>query len=83
MSARNATIFRIQDRYLQISDPFETAEFWCIVSLRTILRLLQSKNSTCSFYCCLVKNGSALKVALQFAIRGLFVYKTSVYQLIK
>ena len=52
----------------------------CIVNLRTILRLLQRKSST--FPCCLVKKESALKVALQFAIRGLVAYKKkSVYQL--
>ena len=52
MFARNAIIFRIQDMFM-ISDfkvspknSFETAEFWCIVNLRTILCLLQRKNST-------------------------------------
>ena len=43
---------------------------------------------TCSFYYCLEKEGSALKVAYQFAIRGLVAYKPAahkkrVYQLIK
>ena len=36
---------------------------------------------TYSFYSCSVKKGSALKVAQQFAIRGLVAYKKSVYQL--
>ena len=39
---------------------FETAEFWCIVGLTAILRLLQRKNYfslICSFYCCIVKEG--------------------------
>ena len=34
---------------------------------------------TCSFYCCLEKELSALKVAFQFAIRGLVVYKPVTY----
>ena len=34
----------------------------------------------CSFCCCLVKNGWALKVAEQFAIRGLVAYKSVVYK---
>ena len=37
------------------------AEFWCIVGLIAILRLLQRKklkvSLTCGFYCCLVKVG--------------------------
>ena len=34
--------------YSEINNAFETAEFWCIVSLTTILGLLQSKNFTFS-----------------------------------
>ena len=34
----------------------------------------------CSFCCCLVKKGWALKVAEQFAIRGLVAYKPVVYK---
>ena len=51
------------------NNAFVTATVWCIVSLTTILRLLQRKNSLlhfsliCSFYCCLMKECRALKVA--------------------
>ena len=56
--------------------------------LIAILCPLQRKNFSliCSFYCCLVKESQALKVAYQFAIRGLVAYepvaykKLSVYQ---
>ena len=34
----------------------------------------------CSFYCCLVKRGWALKVAKQFAILGLVAYKPIAYK---
>ena len=33
-----------------------------------------------SFYCCLVKEGWALKVASQFAIQGLVAYKPVAYK---
>ena len=34
---------------------------------------------TCSFYCCLEKEGSALKIAYQFPIRRLVAYKLVAY----
>ena len=50
-----------------LSSAFGTVEFWCIVGLTAILRLLQMQelhfSATGSFYCCLVKKGRALKVA--------------------
>ena len=47
MSTRNAVIFRIQNRFSNFpNNAFETTEFWCIVGLTAILRLLQRKNST-------------------------------------
>ena len=67
MSARNTVIFRTQNRYSWLlilnfsSNTFETAEFWRIVGLTAVLRLLQKENINfsliCSFYCCLVKEG--------------------------
>ena len=35
---------------------------------------------TCSFYCCSVKGGWVLKVAEQFAMRGLVAYKLVAYK---
>ena len=40
----------------------ETTEFWCIVGLTAIIRLLQRKKIH-FFYCCYVKEGLALKIA--------------------
>ena len=67
MPARSTIIFRTPHRYLRTvilkfsNNAFETAEFWLVVGLTAILRLLQRKNSPffliCSFYCRLVKEG--------------------------
>ena len=53
MSARNTSVFNrikidIHDQgFLNFpNNAFDTAEFWCIVSLTAILHLLQRKNST-------------------------------------
>ena len=51
-SARNTIVFIIQDRYFWSliwsfpKNAFETAEFWGIVNLTVILRLLHKKSST-------------------------------------
>ena len=52
------------------------------VFLTAILRLLQRENSTlvCCFYCYVVKEGRALKVASQFVIRWLVAYKPVAYK---
>ena len=61
LSARNATILRIQDRYLSsvilklLNDAFETAEFCYIVGLAAALHLFIKKEKphfslTCSFF---------------------------------
>ena len=84
MLAKNAIIFRIQARRLwSVILKFSQKSFWD----SWILVYCQFKNYftvftkkklyfswTCSFYCCLVKMGSALKVAQQFNIRGLVAY---------
>ena len=48
------------------NNAFETAKFWCIVGLAATFHLLQRNklfSVICSFYCYLVKEGSAMKVA--------------------
>ena len=54
MSARNEIIseFKIENFP---SNALETAEFWCIVSLAVILRLLLHFSLICTFYFYLVK----------------------------
>ena len=60
---------------------FETVGFWCIDGLTTILHFLQRKHSIFLISsCCLVKGGRAMKVAQQFAIRGLVAYKQVTYR---
>ena len=62
----------------------DTATFWCIVCLTTIFTFITKEKLNfsliCSFYCCLVKKGWALKVASQFTIWWQVAYKPVVYK---
>ena len=88
---RNAITFRIHDRCLwSMILKFSQKSFWdswilVYCQFKNYFTFITKKklyfSLTCSFYCCLVKKGSALKVSQQFAIRGLVAYKKSVYQL--
>ena len=45
-----------------LNNAFETAELWCVAHFAAIFKKLDFP-FTFIFYCCLVKKGSALKVA--------------------
>ena len=87
MSTTNVTIFKIQNLYLwsvilkfwNPNDAFETAELWYNVHLTTILKEKAHFFLICIFYCGLVEKGWSLKVAVQFAVRGLVAYKPVAY----
>ena len=73
MFARNAMIFRIQDRCLwSVILKFPQKSFWdswilVYCQFKNYFKFITKKklhfSLTCRFYCCLVKKESALKVA--------------------
>ena len=70
------------DRWFQNfpNNAYETAKFWCIVGLTIFIAKEKLHFFICSFYCCLVKEGWALKIAWQLATRGLVAYKLVAYK---
>ena len=55
---------------------------FCVLSVSQIFCVYCERKRfflICSFYCWLIKEGWALKVAQQFAIRGLVAYKRAAY----
>ena len=90
MFARNAAIFRLQNGYLwsvilNFSQKYYRSKWilvhWRFSSYFTLITKEKLHFSLiCCFYCCLVKWGRALKVAYQFAIRGLVAYKQIAYK---
>ena len=85
MSARNTVNFRIQNRYLWLVFlKFSQQCFWgswilgyCRLNIYFTFFIKEKLHFSliCNFGCCLVKEVWALKVALQFAIRGIVAYK--------
>ena len=85
MSVMSTIIFRIQDRYLwsvilkfsQLCSRNRFILLYChFKSYFTFIGKEKIHFSLiCSFYCCLVKEAWALKVAYQFAVRRLVAYK--------
>ena len=85
MSFMSTIIFRIQDRYLwsvilkfsQLCSRNSFILVYC--QFRSYFTFIGKEkihfSLTYSFYCCLVKEAWVLKVAQQFAIRGLVAYK--------
>ena len=57
---QNSYLWPVISKFLNRNNAFETAELWCIVYLKTILRLLQRKKLHFFF---LVKKVWAQKVA--------------------
>ena len=64
--------------------PFYIEHLWCLLLFDSYFMFIAKGklyfSLICSFYCCLVKRSWGLKVAWQFSMRGLFVYKLVAYK---
>ena len=68
-------------KILKSNDAFETAVVYCLFNnyFTFIAKEKLHLSLICIFYCCLVKKGWAMKVAVQFTVRGLVAYNPVAY----